>query len=153
MSDEPIDLDAARLSKALTGSPTAVKVAELPADDVIWKTAPLVAVYGACKAVANLGLEMPTDWPCQMLPGDPMFELYEAAGHLRNAHARLLKVAEKYETDAREGAQQVARLSATWAPQIEALMRAIHVSTELAYKRAKSEHSAWAEREFRRGQP
>jgi hypothetical protein len=81
MSDEnerPTSIADAQMARALGLPLGSVMVAEISADDPIWKTTPLRITAGMARAVAALGLKEGTDWPSEIKPGEPCSELSEA---------------------------------------------------------------------------
>jgi hypothetical protein len=153
MSDDNVkSLDDARMAKALGLSLGSVVVADT-ADGDEWTGFPLAVPAGLTRAMAGLGLEKPTDWPYSLSRGQPCFTLGEGCLMLGGALAAFKAAAMELEGDGREGADRVRQLVLTWAPQLEALMEAMHASGMQTYKLAKAERENESARRFRMEQP
>lgn len=143
MSDEtnerPTSIADMQMAKALGLPLGSVMVAEISADDPIWKHTPLRVTAGMARAVANLGLDEPTDWPSTLAPGDPCFELFEACRAMATALEGLRATGVRYAEKCDFGEPEAHRLATAWATQLEALMRSMHLGARMAHKVAKAD--------------
>lgn len=144
MSDEtkrPTSIADAQMAKALGLRVGSVMVAEISDADGFWKTTPLAITAGMARAVAALGLKEGTDWPSELVPGDPCSELFFACRGMALALDGLRKTSERYAEKYEYGAPETHRLSLIWAAQLEALMRSMHLDAKMAHKIAKADHA------------